>query len=375
MTPGSMRTLAEHHGDKTNNFTLLRLVLALVVLVGHAFPITGNGTDPLSEAMLPYAWIGSVAVAGFFAVSGLLVTSSFQSRGVLFFAVSRGLRLYPAVIAYSFVAILVIGPLAVDVPLKQYFDANPWDNFRNSLLWAWDRNLPYAFSTNPLPGSTNGSAWTLPVELRCYLLVLMLGFFGVLEKRGRANVALLALLYFTYQPFDGWALFGESERFLEPLRFFLVGALFWVNRQWVRLGWIMAALAMAALLLSAKFDFRFLELYPVLLTYVLLVLAFKTPVIGLDRFGDISYGVYLYAWPIQQLVWEPGQSALANIALSLPVVLVLAYLSWRMVEKPAMSLRRYLVRPGVRAGGNLPPRAESATLDVGPASAAGTRPD
>jgi peptidoglycan/LPS O-acetylase OafA/YrhL len=345
-----MRTLAEHHGDKANNFTLLRLVLALVVLVGHAFPISGNGTDPVSEWLIPYAWIGSVAVAGFFAVSGLLVTASFQSRGVVFFAASRALRLYPAVIAYSVIAILVIGPLAVDVPMAQYFDANPWDNMRNALLWTWDRNLPYAFTGNPLGGGTNGSAWTLPVELRCYLLVLGLGFFGALDKRTRANVALLALLYLSYEPFTGWPMFGDEPRFLEPLRFFLVGCLFWVNRGWIRLSWLAALGALLLVYLSARFDTLYGHVYPVTVTYIAIVLAYRTPYVDIDRFGDISYGVYLYAWPIQQLVWQPGQSAAGNILLSLPIVLVLAYLSWRLVEKPAMGLRRHLRRAPARDG-------------------------
>ena len=348
MKPGGMRTLEDHHGDKQNNFTLLRLLMAALVLVGHAYPITANGNDPISDLLIPYAWIGSIAVAGFFVISGLLVTSSFQNRGATFFAASRVLRLYPALFVYGIVSILVIGPLAIQVPLADYFRANPWDNMQNTLLWTWEKNLPYAFAANPFSGSTNGSAWTLPVELRCYLLVLLLGFFGLLDKRSRANIVLLAVLYQSYQPFDGWPLFGESERFIEPLRFFLVGALCWVNRQWIVLSWIGALVSLVVLVLSAKFDYRYVEIYPVALTYIVLVLAFKTPPVDIDRFGDISYGVYLYAWPIQQLVWQPGQSAEMNILLSLPIVVVIAYLSWRLVEKPAMGLRRYLPRANAR---------------------------
>src|SRR5262245_20221285 len=95
----SMRSavmLSEFEGTRENNFTLLRLLFAAAVLVGHAYPITGNGFDPLSAHLLPYTWVGGIAVSGFFVISGYLVTASFENRGIVYFMLSRLLRLYPA---------------------------------------------------------------------------------------------------------------------------------------------------------------------------------------------------------------------------------------------------------------------------------------
>src|SRR5262245_2583973 len=137
--------LCKFEGTRENNYTLLRLLFALAVLVGHAYPITGNGSDPLSARLLPATWVGGVAVSGFFVISGYLVTASFQKRGAFYFIASRVLRLYPAIIMYSVLMIILIGPLFANVPIRTYFDANPWLNLWNALLWDWKYNLPHVF--------------------------------------------------------------------------------------------------------------------------------------------------------------------------------------------------------------------------------------
>src|SRR5258706_13915851 len=92
----------------------------------------------------------------------------------LYFAISRIARLYPAVIVYVLLSIIILGPYAASVPARTYFQAHPWDNFMNATLWNWRYNLPYVFSDNPLKHVTNRSGWTLPVELRCYFFVLFI---------------------------------------------------------------------------------------------------------------------------------------------------------------------------------------------------------
>lgn len=327
---------------RDNNFTLVRLVFAWAVLFGHSFPLTANGSDPLSMLMLPYAWIGSIAVGGFFAISGYLVTASFIQRGGGAFVASRVLRLYPAIIVYCAVAVLAIGPIGSDVPLKDYFAANPWSYFWNAPLWTWNYNLPHVFTHNPFGGGTNGSTWTLPVELRCYVLVFLLGFFGVLDSKLRANVALLGTLLVLHFNYVALPLFGHEQHFAEPLNYFLWGALLWVNRAFVPLNWVLGALMLVGIPLSIKFQV-FGVFCPLCVAYITFLLTYRTPHIDLDRkLGDISYGVYIYAWPIQQLVYRPEQSAWINAAIATAIVVPLALLSWHLVEKPSLSLRKKL---------------------------------
>lgn len=333
--------LSDFQKRRDNNFTLLRFILAWSVLIGHSFPISANGSDPISMLLLPYEWIGSIAVSGFFAISGYLVTASFAQRGAVAYIASRSLRLYPAVIVYSLVTILLIGPLCASVPLEQYFHSNPWANLWNATLWEWKYNLPYVFAHNPLAGATNGAAWTLPVELRCYVLVLLLGFFGAFDTRIRANAALLILLAATHFSYVSLPLFGQSSNFASPLTFFLLGALAWVNRSALPLNWVLAVAALIGPFVAVKAGF-FEYVFPICLTYLLFIFTYRLPHFNMDQLGDISYGVYIYAWPIQQTVWRPGQSAYMNILISTAIVFPIAYLSWRLIEKPAMSMRKKL---------------------------------
>ncbi|MFC5527004.1 acyltransferase family protein [Rhodanobacter ginsengisoli] len=353
--------LSDFEKRRDNNFTFLRFILAWSVLIGHSFPISANGSDPISRLLLPYAWIGSIAVSGFFAISGYLVTASFTKRGATAFVASRALRLYPAVIVYSLVAILLIGPLCTSVSLEQYFHSNPWANMWNATLWEWKYNLPYVFSHNHFAGATNGSSWTLPVELRCYLLVVLLGFFGVLDTRIRASAALVILLAVTHFSSGSLPLFEQSSSFASPLTFFLLGSLAWINRTALPLNWALAIAASIGPFAAVEFG-HFEYVYPICLTYLLFIFTYRLPHFDMDRLGDISYGVYIYAWPIQQLVWRPGQSAYMNILLSTVIVFPIAYLSWRLIEKPAMGLRKKLPSFGERPakGRGLAESAEAA---------------
>lgn len=344
--------LSDYESSRKNNFTILRILFALTVLMGHAFPITGNGSDYISRLILPHAWIGSIAVGGFFAISGYLVTASFMNRSLPTFVTARIFRLYPAVIVYTLLAILVIGPINThaDVPIATYFQANPWNNFWNAGLWEWNYNLPYIFKRNPFAGSTNGSMWTLPVEVRCYVLVMVCGFFGAFDKRLRANCALLVLLYLSKFHFASLPLFGGTANFAEPLTFFIFGALFWVNRKFVPLSWVLALVAFASLIVGAKAGIYHHIAAPVIV-YLIFMLVYRAPHVDMDRFGDISYGIYIYAWPVQQMVWTAGQSPYVNILYSACIVLPLAYLSWHFVEKPAINIRGKL--GSVLTGGRL----------------------
>lgn len=342
------KRLGDYLGRKDNNFTLLRLVLAWSVLFGHSFPLTGNGSDPVSMLMLPYTWIGSIAVGGFFAISGYLITGSFAQRGGMAFIASRALRLYPAVIVYCAVAVFVIGPIASDVPVREYFASGPWYYFKNVPLWEWNYNLPHVFTHTPMAGGTNGSTWTLPVELRCYLMVLILGFLGVLDKRYRANVVVIAALYFLYHNYKKLPIFGHEIHFAEPLNYFLWGMLFWINRSMIPMRWWIAAIAFIAPIVSVHTGY-FGMITPPSVAYILYMLAYKTPHVDLDgegKLGDISYGVYIYAWPIQQMIYWKGQSAWTNAAIATVIVAVLAYASWRLVEKPSLRLRKSLPKMG-----------------------------
>lgn len=345
MLPRLLKTtyLGDYDGNRINNFTLLRLVLSFTVLFGHSFPITGNGHDPITKLILPHAWIGSIAVGGFFAISGFLVSASIANRSILDFTLSRIFRLYPAVIVYSLVAILIFGPLGSQVSLAKYFSENPWVNMWNATLWKWIYNLPYAFSDRPFPGSTNGATWTLPAELRCYLALAVFGMFRFYSTRGIANIALLATFIALKINYTSLPLFGSEPRFEEPLMFFIFGGFFWFNRQSIPLNWPVLMALMAATFFGAGQSWYFYAYVPAV-TYGCLMISYRLPHCNIDQFGDISYGIYIYAWPVQQLVWSPGQGAYANTLFATLIVLPISYFSWRFIESPALNFKNRLMK-------------------------------
>ncbi len=330
--------LSHYEKLKKNNYTLIRLILAWTVLFGHAFPITGTGSDPLSIWMLPHTWIGRIAVGGFFTVSGFLITSSFTRRGLLPFAIARVLRIYPAVIVYSLLAVFFIGPIETNLSIHEYFDAHAWKALLNIPLWDWRYELPHLFATNPIANTSNGSMWTLPVELRCYLLIFSLGLIGTLRARLHQNIALLAVLYCISVHFENMPFISHNQFYRQPILFFITGSLAWVNRDIIPLNYPLAVIFFAANLISINTSL-FLPVHVICVSYVIFLIAYRTPHFNLDRWGDISYGVYIYAWPIQQIVWREGQNAYTNTALATAIVIPIAYASWKLIEEPAMKLR------------------------------------
>ncbi|CAH2792286.1 MAG: Enoyl-CoA hydratase (EC [uncultured Caballeronia sp.] len=290
--------LSDYDGRRENNFTLVRLLFAWLVLFGHSFPISGNGSDPVSQAfLLPYTWIGSLSVGGFFVVSGYLVTASFIKRGPLTFVISRVARLYPAAIVYCAVAVFIIGPIDTGANVVTYARLAAPSYFRNVLLWHFDNNLPQIFSGHPFSGSTNGSTWTLPAEIRCYscyILVFVLGFVGLLGRRWTANVTLLVVLYVATDQYTHLPLFGAYPRYNEPLLWFILGALAFVNRGNIPLNLPFALLAAAAPFFVTRTWF-FIPVLLTSLTYLIFYVVYKLPFINIDQsIGDISYGVCLY---------------------------------------------------------------------------------
>lgn len=339
MLPFRSPMLSHYDGQRRNNFTIMRLAFALLVLVGHSYPISGNGYDPLSSLM-QNMWIGEAAVLGFFTISGFLITASFQNRPIGDFIAARILRLYPGFIVCLIVVAMILGPIDNTMSLREYY-SNPhvyWFVWENARIWDLYYNIPNHAPDNPFPGATNGSTWTLPAELLCYVTVLVAGFFGALDSRLRANAGLLLLAAVGWFAYESVPVFGAYERFDRPAAAFLVGAAFWINRDRIPLNPILAAGALA-LIFGTNGTWLWWPGYIVGSSYLVFFLAYWVPAFDMDRYGDFSYGIYIYAWPIQQLVWWKGQSGLVNALCALPIVTALAVASWFLVEKPALRLK------------------------------------
>lgn len=341
-------TLADYDGNRENNFTAIRLFLAWLVLWGHSFAIVAEPglRDPLIKLFQGSIWSGELAVNGFFAISGFLVTASICKRSVTDYFVSRVLRIYPALAVCVALTVFVMGPLFTTLGLGEYFShPRTWQYLSNMLaLPQVQWTLPGVFTDSVRP-SANGSLWTLTVEVRCYLLLALAGTLHVLKFRALANFLTGCLLLFGLFHYADLPLVGEVEKWSRPTGYFLVGVFFYINRNYIVLDSRLAVLS-AGVLFAAFGESWFDYAAPFTFAYLLFFTAYRTPFANIDaRFGDMSYGIYIYAWPVQKMVATllPGIGPYAHIAVSTVITVACARASWQFIEAPALAQKRRLM--------------------------------
>jgi peptidoglycan/LPS O-acetylase OafA/YrhL len=328
-----------------NNFGLLRLVMALAVVVSHAFSVTDGRVEQEPWFQTTGFTLGEHAVNGFFAISGFLVTMSFVRRGWRDYVVARLLRIAPGLVAATLVVALVLGGLMTTLDTSAYFrDPRLWRFITGTLTtFKSAAALPGVFADNPLPFPL-GTVWTLKYETLCYLGVLVAGLAGILARPRLALAALAALtlaavLREVVTPHGAKA----TETALRLPLIFLAGGVAYLYRERVPLSLPLLAVALVPL--------SFTPLYKAALYLVtawgILVLALAPALtrVSVEPPADLSYGVYLYGWPVQQALHAlyPALGAVSLLWPSLAATLVVAALSWFLVEKPALGLKRRLM--------------------------------
>jgi peptidoglycan/LPS O-acetylase OafA/YrhL len=344
-----MKTLGQCFESSQNNFTLLRLLAAIAVLYYHCYPLSlGRGAhDPISEILIRKASIGlgGLSVGAFFLVSGFLVTSSYINRSSIFaFIESRVLRIFPALIVAVLFCAFIIGPLVTSLDLHGYIsNERVWRYIlKNSIMVTGIQyDLPGVFLDNPWKIGVNGSLWTLPVEVWMYMWVSVVGAFGILKKRAVFNaVVFVSFLIYCSSP-DSFLITKVDGSVRNPL-FFVIGAFFFVNRDYIPINTVALLVLTACVILFRNSEYGFF-LYTLYISYFIFYIAFLEALnkFNPDKIGDLSYGVYIFAFPVQQVAanYITGISPVSMMAVTLPVVLCLAYFSWTFVERPALRLK------------------------------------
>lgn len=327
---------------RENNFNVIRFIAAIAVLVSHAWPVSlGRGTvEPLTQ-MLGHS-MGQLAVYVFFALSGFFIASSFdRSRSPLAFVTARAARLFPGLAVSLLFVALVMGPVVTDLPLRVYLSSLQTLNFilQNMMLVTPQYTLPGVFTDLPYP-KVEGSIWTLFHEVACYGLIFLLGVSGLLTRYSAPILVLSLYAVSWFAPFELHLRLIQLQGLALP---FVIGAGFWLWRDKI-------ALSLPILLILTVMAGLFSE---TTLAYPALIVALCYSVFWLghvpdgkirlfNRLGDYSYGIYIYAFPLQGLavwLWGP-QSPLENVLFSFPIVLICAIASWHWIERPALEQAR-----------------------------------
>jgi peptidoglycan/LPS O-acetylase OafA/YrhL len=326
--------------SRDNNFNLIRFIAAFLVLVSHSYGIVLHleSNEPLMLA------VGYPVTSGFLVAGSLLRKPDLKS-----FFKARALRIYPALVVAMFLTVFVLGPLLTSVSLTEYFSQlQPYKYFvKNSLsLSNIDRFLPGMFENNPLPRHINGSLWTLPVEVRCYISMGLLGtvflFSKASDKFKRTAFIVLAtalFIWFLQKHLSQGYLAGWQRLFM----LFYIGASFSALRDKIKINTLLAIIAAALLFLPLVIEGSFYFVYPVCLAYLLFYLAYVPAgfVREFNKLGDYSYGLYIYAFPIQQALMQlfPELTVLSMTIWATIATLVPSILSWHLIEKRALAYK------------------------------------
>lgn len=335
--------------NRKNNFDLVRLIAALSVLLSHQHALTGL-PEP---AIFGVTSLGGFGVLIFFTISGFLVAQSWDADPSAHrFAIKRLLRIWPGFAVVIILAAVVLGPLLSELPLREYYRSPIfWDYFSN-LRFSLRDQLPMQFKGNPRPDWINGSLWTIPLELKCYLMLLALGIFRLLKKRTvlPSLTLIAATAYFTAetQLIDLSTRFQwsrETNYLLQFGLFFFAGASLYklgINADRKKAAIALAA-CWAAGLLALGLGKPLAALWIVVPVTVLVIGNASTPLVrDAGRYGDLSFGIYIYAFPVQQtMIWFfhgrlPWTTVLIMTILA---TATLAFLSWHLVEKRALTLK------------------------------------
>lgn len=341
--------IADRSGGHDNHFNLLRMVAATGVLVSHSWPLTlgPDTTEPL-QALLGYK-LGTLCVFVFFAISGFYITRSYdRRRSWAPFLEARLLRLFPS-LAVMLALTVVVAALWLTVAPAAVYWPSALRYFVNNVLLAWTQyEIAGVFVSHPYPEVINGSLWSLWYEFVCYMTVLAFGLAGVFARPARARWIVLGMvvlclflqIWHEIAPDRGWP-YGDATYAFVGLPF-AYGAALYLWRQQVPLSPVVLV-ALAGLAWLAQGTLAWLPLLQLALSYGVLLIGFAPAprLLVYNRLGDYSYGMYIYAFPIQQLSAPlvAGGSPWVMVALALPLTLGCAVLSWHLVEAPGQRLR------------------------------------
>lgn len=324
---------------ENNNIDIFRLIAASMVIYGHAYTLSPEAgkSDVIHRVLLHDDYSGSIAVKIFFFLSGLVVTNSLINNGDLIrFVISRVFRIWPALILSSVITAVLLGPLLTQLTIVDYFNSN--DVLRyiyNITSMNIQYTLPGVFVDNPYPNAVNGSLWTIPFEVFAYVLLFAFFAVGVLRSK-KLSVAIFILIliepFLTYKVMFPWVPQNHEIDFLAPC--FAFGAILALYKDTVNVrlshcvGFFVLYYVLSGTLYSAYLAYAFIFLSILYLSSRKFMLKIKPKI-------DLSYGVYLWGFPVQQVMahYFHSQGVLFNQVSSLLICLSLGFLSWQLCEK------------------------------------------
>ncbi|BBY22622.1 acyltransferase family protein [Mycobacterium stomatepiae] len=340
--------LAQIFDPKNNALNAWRLILATEVIVWHSFGVTGSdvASAPVRRMMF------TLGVDGFFVISGFLITASWLNHPRLRdYLIARALRILPGFYVCLIVVAFVFAPIGVAIQggsAAQLLSSGAPFEFvvENSAVAILDHGVGGTPTGIPISGLWDGPLWTLFFELLCYIGVAVLGVAGLARRRW-TSVTVLALAMLlaagnpTMTPTGTWNMAQCIARFTIM---FAAGAVMYQWKDVIPARWSLVAVSGVIVLAASLLpDYRFIGAIPLAYAIIVSGALVRNKYVRLPT--DLSYGFYIYGFPVQQLLVISGLVGLNPFLftiIAMIATLPLAALSWFVVEKPAMSLKSRL---------------------------------
>jgi peptidoglycan/LPS O-acetylase OafA/YrhL len=348
-------TIAEKYASasfRPTGFDYLRITLAVSIAFWHAFLYIHGAT--WSNAVFETQWRLPIRflVPSFFSLSGFLIAGSLERSTIPVFVGLRILRVVPALAVDTLITVFIIGPLFTVIPLREYFFSKVTWKYLMNIIGHIHYRLPGVFLHNPLPEIINAQLWTIPWEFACYASIVLLAIVGITRSRTWflifviiLPISALAILTTISPERFGTGESGFGPYSIELVFSFLGGIAVYKYRDILPHSAVIAILTVTgyAILMNTQYAAVFTGLLVAYITIWVGVINYpKTFVI---RGGDYSYGIYLYHSTVQQALISLGLLTWYSVFVGgLVLVTGIAAMSWRLVEKPALSLRGYLTR-------------------------------
>ena len=337
--------LSQVESGRANNLKLLRFLLATGVVFSHCYVLQVQMRREPMQRFFHFSNLGEIAVFGFFFLSGyLILKSGLRWSTPDDFLAARCLRIFPALWCTVLLCVAVVGPAMTSLSLRDYATAPLTRHYLLQTVLRADtlHGLPGVFSGRIPFDSINQPLWTLSSEWLMYVVVLIICVAIRLRQglrfRWRSWLFISLVLVLTAQMLPFQPMYTLRWAVL-----FALGGTCFLLREYVRLNIPVAVVLMSASLLLLRIaPHTGKPLFPLALCYAIAVAGYHPAlyVRWFNRLGDYSYGIYIYGWPIQQvLLTRASGSPVRLFALAFPCILVMAGLSWHLLEERALQCK------------------------------------
>lgn len=337
-----------------NNFGFLRLLFAYLVIFSHSTELVYiNPSKDLLHALtgVTFGWL---AVDGFFLISGYLIYQSYEnSKKISSYVLKRVLRIYPGFIVASVLSIIFVVSVTSNWQAFIQFNLHAWLRL---VIKTFSLSTPYVSGLimNASVQHINDSMWTIRYEFMCYLMVPFIALIAPTKK----SVSIIALVFISaliYITANEIKLFVRNSAFFDLFQFFrlssafLIGTCFYKYRDAITWNKKYNLFCCFALIILWIVKLTFFEIGLIVFgSYLLFNFSFNFKNRMIERVGsktDISYGVYLYAWPIQITIIQYYTSINPWLLSAMTIILstICGYISWICVEKPFINMKKKLI--------------------------------